>query len=278
MSILSTNTKTGWLPGATIRATPNFALGHIGKVKAVVLHVTGGAKGKEYPNAVSWLSGAESGVSAHFVISQAGEITQLVSINDSAFANGLRWDSTHGTWVDPEGVRIHPAWVGLTIPTNPNWYTISIEHAAQSSDVWSPAMFDANTRVLQWIRQQIGIIYQVRKTLIGHNEISPVNRPYCPGPNVQWQRCADAGNSTPAPPTPAPLQKFKVVSKDALNIREGPGINPATKQLYPIALNGTATLVPGTIIEVDRLYPNGWMHISSGIGFVSGAYLQAVPE
>jgi N-acetyl-anhydromuramyl-L-alanine amidase AmpD len=272
-----TTPSSGWMPGATIKKSPNFAAGRNGlRVKGVVLHVTGGAAGKEYPNAVSWLSSPQSGVSAHFVLSQTGDITQLVSINDSAFANGLSWSPARGSWIDPEGFAVHPAWMGLVIPTNPNWYTISLEHAGQSHDVWSPAMFDANTRVLQWIRQQLGIVYRPRDSLIGHNEISPVNRPYCPGPNVNYERIAAAANSIPV--TPILLQKFVVVSRDDLNIREGHGINPATGALYPIALNGTAKLKPGTVVETDAAYADGWHHLVDNRGFVSGAYLKMVKE
>lgn len=268
----------GWMPGAAIEISPNYWSGRNGQpIKAVCLHVTGGAVGQEYPNAVSWLANPASGVSAHFVISQTGDITQLVSIFDTAFANGLSWSPSRGSWIDPEGNAVHPAWMGLTIPTNPNWYTISIEHAAQSNDVWSPAMFDANTRVLQFIAQQIGLVYRPHDTLIGHNEISPVDRPYCPGPNVNYQKIADSAN------TPIPLRKFRVVSKDNLNIRTGHGINPATGTLYPIALNGTASLAPGTVIVVDVVYDDGWCHLAKtatqdDLGFVSGAYLQAVPS
>jgi hypothetical protein len=268
-----TTSSSGWMPGVTIRRSPNFADGHVGKVKGVVLHVTGGTAGKEYPNAVSWLSNPQSKVSAHFVISQTGDITQLVSINDSAFANGLSWSPARGTWIDPEGFAVHPAWMGLVIPTNPNWYTISIEHAGQSHDVWSPAMFDANTRVLQWIRQQLGIVYRPHDSLIGHNEISPVNRPYCPGPNVNYERIAAAANSIPV--TPNLLQKFVVVSPDNLNVRTGPGTE------YPIV----TSLPRGKEVWIDVQKPNGWYHLAnvpqhsqSDIGFVAGWYLKMVTE
>jgi N-acetyl-anhydromuramyl-L-alanine amidase AmpD len=267
---------SGWMPGVTIRKSPNYWSGHNDKtVKAAVIHVTGGKKGDEYPNAVSWLSDRTSGVSAHFVVSQAGDITQLVSIYDSAWANGASYKN--GQWYDPEGNAITPAWVGMTIPTNPNWTTISLETARQSSDPMSTAMFNAVVRILQWIASEFNWTYIAHNNIVGHNEISPVSRPYCPGPNVSLTKLAAAANTTPK------LQKFVVVSKDALNIREGHGINPDTGVLYPIALNGTAKLKPGTIIEVDAIYSDGWCHLAktatqADLGFVSGAFLQAVPE
>jgi N-acetyl-anhydromuramyl-L-alanine amidase AmpD len=264
-------TTSGWMPGVTIRKSPNFWIGHSGKsVKAAVIHATGGAKGKEYPNAVSWLSDPTSGVSAHFVVSQSGDITQLVSIYNSAWANGASYKN--GRWYDPEGNAITPAWMGMTIPTNPNWTTVSLETARQSADPMSSAMFNAVVRVLQYLKAEFSWTYTAHSNIIGHAEISPISRPYCPGPNVSLTKLADAANAAPK------LQKFVVVSKDDLNIREGPGINPATGALYPIALNGTAKLKPGTVIDVDKIEANGWAHLADSRGFVSGAFLQAVPS
>jgi N-acetyl-anhydromuramyl-L-alanine amidase AmpD len=257
------------MPGVTIRKSPNYWSGHSGqRVKACVLHVTGGTKGKEYPNAVSWLSSPTSGVSAHFVVSQAGDITQLVSIYDSAWANGLSWSQSRGSWIDPEGNAVTPAWAGLVIPVNPNWLTVSIETARQSSDPMSQQMFDAVIRILQWIKAEFGWTYTAHGNLVGHNELSPVSRPYCPGPNVSLTKLADAANTTATT-----VQKFVVVSPDNLNVRTGPGTE------YPIV----TSLPPGKAIWIDVQKPNGWYHLAKApehnqddIGFVAGWYLKAV--
>ncbi|HEU4327438.1 MAG TPA: hypothetical protein VFS21_30145 [Roseiflexaceae bacterium] len=46
-------------------------------------------------------------------------------------------------------------------------------------------------------------------------------------------------------------------------VRQGPGVH------YPIALHGTARLEPGDTVEVDQVRPDGWVHLASGLGFVS---------
>ncbi len=82
----STNPSDGWCPFATKVPTTKFWQGNQGR-RAVVLHIAQGG----YDAAVSWLSNAQSNPnsSAHFVIAKDGRIAQLVSINDSAWANGL---------------------------------------------------------------------------------------------------------------------------------------------------------------------------------------------
>jgi hypothetical protein len=60
-------------------------------------------------------------------------------------------------------------------------------------------MYDSNNRLLQWIAMQIDITYVVHQTLIGHYEIDPVDRPNCPGPNVQWDRIAADANTALTP-------------------------------------------------------------------------------
>jgi N-acetyl-anhydromuramyl-L-alanine amidase AmpD len=259
-------TTSGWMPGVTIRKSPNFWTGHSGKpVKAAVIHATGGAKGKEYPNAVSWLADPTSGVSAHFVVSQSGDITQLVSIYDSAWANGASYKNGH--WYDPEGNAITPAWMGMTIPTNPNWITVSLETARQSSDPMSLAMFNAVVRILQYLARELGLVYTVHDSLIGHCEISPISRPYCPGSNVSLTKLADAANP------PVTLTTYVVNTTGTSYIRQGPAI------AYPIA----GTLHQGDTIVVDKVVTgqdikgnNQWGHLSSGLGFVSMTVLKEV--
>lgn len=100
----------GWLTTALNYAngayrSPNHWTGHSGRA-AVVLHVTDGTDSR------GWLCNPAAQVSAHFLIRAEG-IYQLVSINDSSWANGI-WQQGH-------------AWRGVPESVNPNRATISIE-------------------------------------------------------------------------------------------------------------------------------------------------------
>jgi N-acetylmuramoyl-L-alanine amidase len=68
------------------KQTPNFLVGRKGKSPSViVLHSTGGS----YESAVSWLMNKDSDVSAHYVVSRNGDITQLCDTSDTAFHAGV---------------------------------------------------------------------------------------------------------------------------------------------------------------------------------------------
>jgi len=176
-----------WCPFATKRpiVADNFQPGRSGKqVKAVVLHVAAGPLSAVFPT----FNNPARGASAHFCIGKKGEIEQYVSVNDTAFANGLRWDAAQQKWICPHNNVVNPSWQDLTPPDNPNLYTVSIEHEGMPEEKWTDAMYDANNRLLIWLAEQFNLTYVARRTLIGHHEIDPVDKPNCPGPNVEWDR------------------------------------------------------------------------------------------
>ena len=186
-------TTSGWCPFVTKRpiTTNNYDVGRSGqKVKAVVLHIAAGSMMGIFPT----FNDPNRLASAHFAVAKNGTIEQYVSIDDTAYGVGMRFKD--GNWYNPRGKLAKPTWPGLQPPLNPNLYTISVEHEGQPEDQWTPQMYDANNRLLQWIAKQCSLSYVPRQTLIGHFEIDPVDRPNCPGPNVHWdQIAADANGS-----------------------------------------------------------------------------------
>ncbi|MGB8644590.1 MAG: peptidoglycan recognition family protein, partial [Anaerolineae bacterium] len=193
------NAPDGWCPFATRYPTTKFWSGNQGR-RAVVLHIAQGS----YEGAVSWLSNADTNPnsSAHFVIAKDGRIAQLVSIWDSAWANGLRW--TNGAWYTPaDPPRLEtPPWADIVAGVNPNLYTISVEHEGSYQDPWTPAMYAANTRLLKWVAAQLGhtgapITWTAHRNLIGHYEIDPIDRANCPGPTVNFAQMATDANANP---------------------------------------------------------------------------------
>ncbi|MBI3536197.1 MAG: N-acetylmuramoyl-L-alanine amidase [Chloroflexi bacterium] len=184
-------TQTGWCPFAKKRPIieNNFDFGRNGnKVKAVVLHIAAGPMFAVLPT----FNDVNRPASAHFCVGKDGAIEQYVSIDDTAYGNGLR--AKDGKWFTGGGKEVNPPWQDIVAGLNPNLYTISIEHDGQPQDKWTPQMYDANNRLLQWIAKQTGLNYVVHHTLIGHHEINPIDRPNCPGPNVEWDRMAADAN------------------------------------------------------------------------------------
>ncbi len=129
-------------------------------------------------------------VSAHFCIAQDGTVEQYVSVDDTAFANGLSWQAERNQWLNPRGKIVTPSWQYLIPQTNPNSYTVSIEHEGWPQDKWTDAMYMANHRLLLWLAEKFNLTITPRRTLIGHNEIDPIDKPNCPGPNVEFERIA----------------------------------------------------------------------------------------
>lgn len=184
----------GWCPFAVKRKLDfdNFFPGRWGwKARAVCLHIAAGPLTAVFPT-----FNHDGAASAHFAIGKNGVIEQYVSIDDAAFGNGLFW--SNGQWFSPNPLHRrleNPSWPDLVSGVNPNLYTISIEHEGQPAERWTDAMYDANNRLLTWIGQQTGITYVPFRTLVGHYAIDPLDRPNCPGPNVEYERMAADANS-----------------------------------------------------------------------------------
>lgn len=187
----------GWCPFAKKRPInkANYESGRGGsKPIAVVLHIATGPLTSIFPT----FDNPRSKASSHFCIGKDGTIEQYVAINNTAYANGIRWINRH--WFTPSGRLVRPTWTGLIRGVNPNFYTISIEHEGQPIDKWTAKMYEADIKLLQWIGQQLNLRFVPHKTLIGHYEINPADRPNDPGPNVNFDKIAkDANAGIPSP-------------------------------------------------------------------------------
>lgn len=226
-------TPDGWCPFALRLPSANYTPGNQGR-RAVVMHVVEGS----YNSATAWLRNAESRASAHFVIARDGRIAQLVSLNDSAWGNGLVWHA--GQWHNPRNRPVQPTWPDLTPDSNPNLYTISIEHEGFSHESWTDAMYDASCRLLQWIAARCGLHYTAGRTLIGHNALDPLDRAACPGPTVDLARLAADANQGSSLAAPVAL-----VTTDALLL--GPESGPQARVISYIQ----RTLKPGSEYSGD---------------------------
>ncbi len=186
-----------WFPDAEKHETTKLYPGNQGR-RAVVMHIAEGS----YSAAIRWLQDAElnPNSSAHFVIAKDGRVAQLVSVNDGAWANGLRWNAdasepNGGHWTNGRGVRVNPSWQDIVPGQNPNFYTISVEHEGFYQETWTPEMYDANNKLLVWLAEQFDLWWVPFRNLIGHYAIDPVDRPNCPGPNVDLEKMAADANT-----------------------------------------------------------------------------------
>jgi N-acetyl-anhydromuramyl-L-alanine amidase AmpD len=182
---MALQTGRGWMPGVAQSISPNIYKGRAGlAIRAAVIHIAQGT----YAGSISWLCNPASGASAHFMVAKDGRIMQMVNIFDTAWGNGLTWNTLRNSWIDPDGNAVKPSWKGLTVPINPNFTTVSIEHEGFTGEPWTAAMYEADRRILQYVASQTPLSYIPHDTLIGHNEISPLARSQCPGSGVDFAR------------------------------------------------------------------------------------------
>jgi N-acetyl-anhydromuramyl-L-alanine amidase AmpD len=169
-------------PQAEWHPSPNFWTGRQGsKVDGIILHGTAGGDG---PGVAGFLSQSSTKASVHFVIGQDGHVFQLAALADAAWGNGI---------------VNRPSWpvVAENGNTNPNLYTVSIEHCKHStdnSDALTPAQAEASVALVRWLLAALeerglasAAFIQHRnagdlvRIVTSHSAIDGVDRARCPG-------------------------------------------------------------------------------------------------
>jgi N-acetyl-anhydromuramyl-L-alanine amidase AmpD len=243
--------------GATFRKSPNLTAGRNGQaVKAVVLHITEGPRGREYDSAVNWFLNPSSQVSAHFVTSPAGDVTQCVDTANTAWANGLAYRG--GLWSNTRGKVVAPTWQLITAPISPNHQTVSIETAGQHGEALPAAQWGALYALLRWLGTVYPALlpYAPGRTLIRHADLDTVDRANCPGSAFDLDKIAAAVNTPP--PTPAPV------------VYEYPGL--AVYERADLTGPIAGYLPSDSTLAIDATSGPGYApsagHLVSGMGFV----------
>lgn len=179
-------------------------------IDAVVIHTTEGT----YSGAVSWFKSSASGVSAHYVISSTGEITQMVADDDIAW---------HATYYNKRSIGIECA-----------------GYAGKAS-TWTPALLDSLEKLVAWlcVAYDVPVVHPsgnaydepddtYRKAgVLAHSQVQPWNKSD-PGAYFPWVSfMADvAALIAPGTPPPAPLG----LSPDG----DAPATSPVTLSWSPM--------------------------------------------
>lgn len=162
--------------------SPNFSSRHGRSVRALVIHTTAGF----FPSDLNWLKNPnpkdEDGnpvppVSAHEIIAPDGQVYQLVSGDQSAWANGIINGAVTNRLVrEWRATPVDPAWTaGL-----PNLESYSIEVSGLGRHTWTSAQWVSLRVRARLAAQRYGIDDEWR--VLRHAEIDRINRPNCPGP------------------------------------------------------------------------------------------------
>lgn len=125
--------------------------------RIIVIHYTGD---NSCQGAVSWLTSARSGVSAHLVVDKDGTIYQLVPFNVAAW---------HAGKSDYNG------------QSNVNAFSIGIENVG-IGDEWPDTQVEANRQIIAALFANYPI-----EDVVGHSDVAP-GRKVDPGPNYPWDK------------------------------------------------------------------------------------------
>ncbi|MDN5332206.1 MAG: N-acetylmuramoyl-L-alanine amidase [Tepidanaerobacteraceae bacterium] len=148
--------------------SPNFTVGRKGKkIIAIVDHITAGFM----PGCLNWLCNPKAQASAHYLVTRDGRIFQLVKDENTA------WHA---------GMVNRPYWQ-LYDGTNPNYYTIGIEHEGFPNKDLTEAQYQASLSLHRLLIQRYDIPID-NEHIVGHYRIDSVRKANCPGPKFPWDR------------------------------------------------------------------------------------------
>jgi len=238
------------------RPSPNRAIGRQGFTPDfIVCHTTGGS----FTSAVNTVLNPANQVSYHFIISRLGEIVQCVNIADTAWANGTtnsgdNRDNRHSTVAEIVQRRV-----------NANLYTVSIGFADMPSGNPSPQQLDAGVWLIRHIAAEVRRIYGYnmrlgRERIIGHNEITPIRKPGCPGRGFPFDEIImdvhmpQANEVKAPPPAPSPDRPFA-------DVPPGHWSEEAFSKMHKLGLIsglGDGTVGFGQPMETERIVQLMW--------------------
>lgn len=166
--------------------SPNHFIGRNGwKSDIIVSHQSGTI---DLASALSWYLRKGSDCSPHFVIDVNGDIHHLVDLDNGAWCNG--------TGVNPNQKLYYGKSTSRLVQerkTNANYYTYSIEFVHCRYGNITEAQITAAIELIKNIiiphMKKNGVTPQIdRDHLIGHCEIDPVGRAFCPGKQFPYER------------------------------------------------------------------------------------------
>jgi len=149
-------------------SSPNYTSGRRGrKIIAIVNHITAGLM----PGTLNWLQNPTAMASTHYLVTKAGVVYQLVKDEDTA------WHA---------GIVSKPSW-SLYDGSNPNYYTLGIEHEALAGESLTETQYQATLELHLMLIKKHNIPLD-RNHIIGHYLLDGVNRKNDPGPGFPWKR------------------------------------------------------------------------------------------
>jgi N-acetyl-anhydromuramyl-L-alanine amidase AmpD len=155
-----------WVPASTSNYTAANREADY-NIQYIVIHTTQGS----YQSTINWFQNPAAQVSAHYVVSQGGAITQMVRDHDIAWHAGNWTYNTQSIGIEHEGFVDQPGWA-------------------------TEAMYQASAALARTLADRYGIPKD-RNHIIGHVEV-PGATHTDPGPYWDWAHYMALVNNAPA--------------------------------------------------------------------------------
>lgn len=239
-------------------SSPNYRVGRKGRsIIAIVNHITAGLM----PGTLSWLQNLKAQASAHYLVTKSGTIYQMVKDEDTA------WHA---------GIVNNPDWP-LYDGSNPNYYTLGIEHEALAGDYLTEEQYQATLWLHRQLVQKWGININPDH-IIGHYRIDSVNRKNDPGPGFPWTRLfKDLKESVVIKPVEVDVLMVSKIFKGIIedNQAYAPVRDLAEGLGRQVNWDGTlnAVLIPPVTIEVPP-GTAGTVRIATGSTIIDGRLIE----
>lgn len=141
------------------------------RVKAIVNHIAGGS---DFDSTMRYLMTEGSPASYHLLVRRSGEIIQLVHPDNCSWSNGGGQDAI---W------PLHDK----SLP-NANLETFNICMERHNHQAPTEEQYQSVLRVHDWALERFKLSIIPKMTIIGHSDIAPIGRWYCPGSGMPWDR------------------------------------------------------------------------------------------
>ncbi len=140
-----------------------------------------------YASALEHFYNEKTDVSAHYVIRRDGFIKQVVSLDDSSWANGTSLKENSDVYH-----RFSTIPLIRDTKDNANYFTFSIEHESfdgSLTDKQLESSIKVMKKIIRYLKDKYNYDFIIdRNHIIGHDEVNPIVRTKCPGKLFPYDR------------------------------------------------------------------------------------------
>ena len=156
--------------------SPNCYEGRNGHIPClIVCHIN-----NTYNSAINHFYDDKSEVSSHYVIRQDGHIKQVISLDNSAWANGTSLNEDSDVYY-----KFSSSSLINTVKDNANYFTFSIEHESFDGSLTNEQINSSvkvMKEIIKYLKDKYNYDFPIdREHIIGHDEVNPLVRTKCPG-------------------------------------------------------------------------------------------------